>query len=128
MTEKITYSISIQVAGGPKLAAANPLDVEAYDKTRVTLVDGDSDKAVNIQPGGAGLARFLAITATRYDDALSYKVNDAGALAVVLNGPHLFIGAGGVGLLGGAPATLFFANATGAEVTVDILVGRDATP
>ena len=49
MSEKLTYSISIQVAGGPKLSASNTLQIEGYDKTQVTLAPATVDKVVNIQ-------------------------------------------------------------------------------
>ncbi|MEZ4734083.1 MAG: hypothetical protein R3E79_43880 [Caldilineaceae bacterium] len=128
MPEKITYSLTVQVTGGPKLVASNTLSVEAYDKTQVTVTAGATDQTVNIQPGGAGLAQFVAITASQYDNGLTYKVNDAGATAIALNGPHTFIGAGAVGLLNAAPTALLFGNSTAGDITVDILVGRDATP
>lgn len=128
MTEKITYSITAQVAGGPKLAAANTLEVEAYDKTQITLAAGATNRTVNIQPGGAGLTQFVAITASQYNTALTYRVNEVAATAIPLTAPHLFIGAGAVGLLNAAPATLLFSNGTTGDITVDILVGRDATP
>jgi hypothetical protein len=128
MSEKITYSLSVQVAGGPKISDSDTLEVEAYDKTQVTLADGDSDIEVDIQPGGAGLAQFVSVTATDYDNTLTYKVNAAPATAIPLDGPHLFIGAGAVSLLDPAPIKLFFTNATGSNVTVNVLVGRDATP
>jgi len=58
------------------------------------------------------------------DAKLTYKV---GANDVPLDGPHVLIGAGAVGLLGGA-TSLSFTNKTGADAVIDILVGRDATP
>jgi hypothetical protein len=128
VTEKLTYAVSVQVAGGPRISASSTMEIEAYDKIQITLADGDSDVEVNIQPDGTGLAQFLSITATGYDDSLTYKVNDAGATAIPLDGPHVFIGAGAVNLLDPAPTTLVFSNNTGGDVTVHILVGRDATP
>lgn len=128
MAVKLAYSLSIQVAAGPSIAASSSLEVEAYDKVQVLVADGESDRAVNIGPGGAGLMQFLSVTATDYDSGLTYKVNDAAANAIPLDAPHLFIGAGAVGLLDNEPTQLLFANATGSDVTVHILVGRDATP
>lgn len=128
MPEKLTYSVTVQVIGGPKLVASNTLQVEAYDKTQITVVAGAANQTVNIQPGGAGLTQFIAVTASKYDNALTYKVNEAAATAIALNGPHTLIGAGAVTLLNAAPTALLFSNGTAGDITVDILVGRDATP
>lgn len=129
MPETITYSISAQVANGPKISESKALAVEAYDKTQIVVADAASDLEVNIQPDGSGLAQFVAITATAYGATLTYKVNSAASTTVIaLDGPHLFIGTGAVSLLDAAPTKLFFSNGTGADVTVNILVGRDATP
>lgn len=129
MSEKITYSISAQVANGPKISESKTIDLEAYDKTQVIVVDTASDLEINIQPDGSGLAKFLAITASAYGANLTYKVNSAASTTVItLDGPHLFVGTGAVGLLDAAPTKLFFSNSTGADVTVNMLVGRDATP
>jgi len=129
MSEKITYSFSAQVANGPRVQESGTLEVEAYDKTQVSVADAAADLEVNIQPDGAGLAQFLAITATAYHKDLTYKVNSASsATEIALNGPQVLVGTGVVGLLDAAPTKLFFSNGTGADVTVNILVGRDATP
>ncbi len=128
MSEKLQYSFSAQISSGPSLAEAKTLDVESYDKTKVTVSDGSTDLEVNIQPDGAGLTQFLMVKASAYSANLSYKVNNSSATPVVLDGPHIFIGAGAVALLDSAPTKLFFSNSTGGDVTVDVLVGRDATP
>lgn len=128
MAVNLAYSISVQIPAGPGLAASGKVEVEGYDKVQIVIADGDSDRAVNIGPGGAGLARFLSVTASEYDAALTYKVNDAAATAIPLDGPHLFVGAGAVALLDDEPTQLLFGNSTGDDVTVQILVGRDATP
>jgi hypothetical protein len=128
MTERLSYAVSVQVTTGPKMSASNQLEIQAYDKAQVILVDGDSDIQVNIQPDGVDLTHFLSITASVYSSSLTYKVNDAAATEIQLDGPHVFIGAGAVGLLDPAPTTLFFGNATGGDVRVTVLVGRDAIP
>ena len=93
------------------------------------MADSATDLEVNIQPAGAGLAQFLSITSSAYDSTITYKVNSAASTDVLpLDGPHLLIGAGAVSLLDEEPTALFFSNSSGADVTIDILVGRDATP
>lgn len=128
MAETITYSVSVQVVSGPKISASSSVSVEAYDKTSVTIAAGDTDTEVNIQPGGAGLASLVVITASEYDATLTYKVNSDTGTEIELDGPHVLVGAGAVALLDPAPASLFFSNGLTEDVTVSVLVGRDATP
>jgi len=46
---------------------------------------------------------------------------------IKLDAPHVLLGEGAVGLLGGA-TSLSIKNETGESATVEILIGRDATP
>ena len=82
MPEQIQWTFNIQAVGGPRKAASQTIEVEAYDKIQVT-VDGDTGggpgvKTVEVQPGGTGQVRFLLVTAGSYDPPLIYKV-DGGA-------------------------------------------------
>jgi hypothetical protein len=45
-----------------------------------------------------------------------------------LDGPHVLIGAGAVALLGATQNSIEFTNGGSEDATVNILVGRDATP
>jgi hypothetical protein len=83
--------------------------------------------AVRLQPGvGAGSVLLVAILADQYSDKITYTV-DGDATIRTLDGPHVFLGAGAVGFLGGAPPQkLTFTNALAAPVSVQILVGRTA--
>ena len=127
MPAAITWTVNVQITGGPKLSASQTLTVDAYDKIEVLSPDGAADQEVEVQPGGAGQVRFLSIKSSPYGAGLTYKVNDAGADAITLDTLHLLIGGGAVGLLGDPPATLLFSNALGSSATVEILVGRNAT-
>ncbi len=139
MTEKITYSINVQVADGPRISESRTLELEAYDKIHLDLSsDATNEVEVNLQPGGEGLAKFLVITASCYGDKLTYKVNEAADTnnpdpdLIPLDGPQLFAGEGAVDLLASSPTEpptkFFFTNSTGEDVTIQILVARDATP
>jgi len=128
MAEKIKYSLNIQVVGGISIPIKSEMTVEAYGKIQVTVPIGASDLEVNLQPDGANLAQFLLIKASSYDSTLTYKVNNTGATAITLDSPHLFMGSGAVGILDSAPTKLFFSSGLATDVTVDILIGRDATP
>jgi hypothetical protein len=127
MPETIVLTVNTVVAGGPKLTANRAIEVDAYDKIKVTIPDGTTGMDVELQPGGAGQVSFLQVTSNLYGEDLSYKVN-AGTTDHILDQPHLFSGKGAVGVLSGAPEKLVFDNAMGADVEVQILIGRDATP
>ena len=128
MPEKINWTLNVQVAGGPKLFASSTLTLDAYDKIQVGIEAGATDKKVEVQPGGAGHVQFLLITSDPYGEGLTYKVNDSASSKVIkLDGPHLLIGKGAVGLLDPAPTSLFFSSSLGKDATVEILIGREAT-
>jgi hypothetical protein len=141
MPEKINWTLNVQIAGGPKISAIDTMDVEAYDKIQITVENGSSTR-VEVQPSSmTGQVQFLLISSDYYGAGLTYVVNppDSGAepVPIALDGPHIFIGPGTVKLLDPAsgPQTLVFTNNlsdpdTGdpVQATVQILVGRDATP
>jgi hypothetical protein len=126
MSEKISWSFSAQVTGGPYVSASADLMVDAYDKINATIPKGGTETTVEVQPGNAGI-KLLVITASNYDD-LTYKV-DTSTIPVTLDAVHLLFGEGTIALFDKYPTTLKFKNAsTTDDVTVSILVGRDATP
>lgn len=132
MSEKINVTLNVQVIGGPRISASLNKEVEAYDKIEVTVGAGESEKVVDVQPSAAGQVEFLMISLTdskQYGTDVTYKVNDTGGAAVELDAPQVLIGKGAVGLLDlAAPTKLFFSNSLGEDISVQILVGRDATP
>jgi len=135
MSEKIKWSFTIEVVGGPKISDSKTLELEAYDKIQVTVPSDATNKDVQIQPGGTGQVVFLLIRSTLYDDTqLTYKVKDSsgeGATEYKLDAPQMLIGKGSVNMLEKAPSSLIFKNAIANNnegATIDIFVGRDATP
>jgi len=132
MSKVIQWKLNVQVAGGPGISASRSLEVEAYDLISVNVLaitsPPDTDKAVDVQPGEAGQVKFLAITSDRYGEGLTYKVNDAGNPSIALDQPQVLVGEGAVGLLDPAPTKLFFSTTLSQDASVQILVGRDATP
>ncbi len=127
MAETIKYSLSFQVVGGISLPISSEMAVDAYEKIQVAVPAGATDMTINLQPDGAHLAEFLLIKSSAYGDSLTYKVNTS-TTSIVLNGPHVFIGNGAVSILNSSPTKLLFSNALTGDVTIDILLGRDATP
>jgi hypothetical protein len=125
MSEKISWSFKAQVTGGPSVAAADTLEVDAYDKIEAKVTVGGTTK-VAVQPGPTGV-KFLLIKASDYKN-LEYEVTD-GASGVKLDAAQLFNGEGAVGLLDASPTELTFTHnsVTTDDTTVEILVGRTAT-
>jgi len=130
---RINYQLNVQIPNGPRMSLSGRVEAEAYDVIDLSLpVRTDAgtaeDLEVQLQPGTSdGQVKLMVITASRYED-LSYKVNDAAADAVALNGPLLLAGSGAVSLIDSAPASLFFDNAGDAPASIQILIARDPTP
>lgn len=127
MAEKISWTVRIDVAAGPKLSASDVIEVEAYDKISFTLDAGDTGIAVDLQPGAAGQVSFLMISASEYAEEITYSP-DGGTTTVPLDAPLVLIGAGAISLLGSAPQQFEWENTTLNPVDIEIFVGRDATP
>lgn len=134
MPETINWSFSVGAVDGPRVSGSDAFEVDAYDKVSVVL---PAAADVPVQPAtDAGKVHLLVIRASAYDAAIEVSVDDTSTNPTVtttfsLDGPLVLIGSGAVKLLldsSSAPHTLKFTNGTGADVTVDILVGRDATP
>jgi hypothetical protein len=130
MAETITWNQVVQVGAGVQVSTSQAVSVDAYDVVEVELADGSADVEVQVQPGATpGLVKFLSLTSSAYDAALTYAVNGASGTPRKLDAPQVFAGPGAVELLDATPPeTLFFSNATGADVVVKIVAGRDATP
>ncbi len=124
MSQSIDWNISARASGGPLVSGVGSASVDAYDRITVTIADG-ATQAVTIAPGDWSTVSFLAINPSKAGPKLSYN---NGTSDTVLDGPHFLVGAGAVGLLGTGTASLSFKNTSGADVVIDILVGRDATP
>lgn len=130
MSEKIKYSVDVQVVGGLKLSASQTLTVDAYDKIDVAVADGASGDVIEVQPGSTGQVSFLLIQSAKYGDNLTYSVNAAEAdptKRIKMDSQQMFVGTGNVGLLGGSPQKLFFYNDLGEDTEIQMLVGRKAT-
>jgi hypothetical protein len=124
MAERVTWSYAVQVAGGPTLAGSGAMEVEAYVKLSV-VVPASGSLDVEVLPGGGGSVQLLVISPASPSADLSY---DVGGETVALDGPHVLIGAGAVGLLAATVGTLEFSNGGAEDAEISILAGRDATP
>ena len=126
----ISWKLEANVSDGPSHTLSQSVSVEAYDKVQVELPDTSATPAeVEIEIGaGTGDVLFLLVTASEYGSDLKYKVNATANPSHALDGPLHLAGDGAIGLLGFAPTSLLFTNTLGSNATVEILVGRDATP
>ena len=125
---KLTWSITMQVAGGPTMSfGQDGLNVEAFDRIDVKIGAGDADKAVQIQPGAAGNVRVIVVASDVYSDQLSFKASDGttDSAKVVLNAPQLYAG-GAAALFATDPKQLKLSNAGTAAANVTVFVARDA--
>lgn len=127
MPHTINWTTSLQVPNGPRLAESGAVGVEAYDRISVVVEAGDLEVDVEVQPSAAdGQVTVVALSASSYGGDLTYSP-DGGTTAFALEAPVALVGAGAVALLAAAPQQLRLANGGDDPVTVDILVGRDAT-
>jgi len=126
MAIDITTNFVATVVGGPTLGRSFKLQVDAYDLVDISIANGAADEPVELQPGGAGQVQFLLVLASSYAPALSYKVNAAANPSRDLDRELLLAGDGALGLLGAPPNQLLFTNATGQEISIRVLIGRNA--
>ena len=129
--EKITYAVTVTVAGGPSLPIAGELKVDGYEKldisvaAKVGTANGTADVAV--APGELAAVLLLVITPSVTNGTLAVRTSANGAADIPLTGPITLIGTAAVSLLGAKPDRLVFTNSGGAAASVTILVGRKAT-
>lgn len=132
MAQAISWTLQVQVEGGPNLSAASSTDVDAYDRIDIVIPGGDSGTpgtaTVDVQPGTAAQVKFLLISSDKYGEELTYSIA-SGASNVKLDSQQLLTGAGAVGLLGADPNALEFSNGMGEgnDASITILVGRNVT-
>ncbi|MGV9456377.1 hypothetical protein [Streptomyces sp. NPDC003635] len=128
MPEIIRWSFTVSVDGGPSLSGSDSVGVDAYDRLSVALPAGAKDVDVEVQPAKVPKQlSMLVVRASRPAAAITVSA-DGGGTHYPLDGPFVLIGSGAVRLLADAPGALRLSNGTAADVTVDILVGRDPTP
>ena len=143
MSQSLQWTANVQLAGKTEIALSRSISVEAVDSIKIivrgTAFTGgpDTDKQVDLQPGGSGQVSFLAIVSDRYGDTsnfLSFKVDNAANPAIRMDEPVVLAGAGLIETLDPAnppvvpPTALFFSSTLAADASNHSLVGRDATP
>lgn len=125
MSEKISWNFVVQALNGPSISGAGSLTPEAYETIDVTVpgITPPLTKKVTL-PGAMSLLIIKPPAPTTPGMNITYKGTPAiPGEPVVLDGPHVFIGAGAIAFLGAA-TDLTFTNATGADTEIQILIGR----
>lgn len=130
----ISWSTSIQVAGGPTISITEgPIAAEATDRIEVSIAAGDEDKAVDIQPGPATRIHLLSIKSSQYGGDgtnITFKTNDGtggDSEPINLSGPQFYSG-GAIALFEQEPKILKFSNSSTSAAQIEIFIARDATP
>ena len=127
MGDKIIWSVTADIPGGPKFNRSQTLDVQAYEHIQVTVPGGaTAQKAtIKIMPTGSKAQFLLVSSSVFHASLLTYKL-PSGTTDFVLDGPHLLAG-GAIAILG-QPKELEFSNGmgTGNDAVISIIVGRDA--
>ncbi len=129
MAEKINWNFVAQVLKGPSISGAGDLDVDAYEKFDFTIAKAGTN-TVALQD--ASKISLLIISSATPGPKITYK---GGTIAVptklpgepasgyVLDGPHICIGQIAKDFFKGI-TDLTFINGAGAEVEIQILIGR----
>lgn len=134
----VSWSISIQVAGGPTVTAREgPIPAEATDRIEVSIAAGEEDKEVSLQPGPASGIHLLLIKSSQYssdeddEEKITFTVasstNPPVTDTIVLSGPQFYSG-GAVERLGSDLKSLKFTNKSDEPAQIEIFIARDATP
>ena len=129
--EKMSYSVMVQMVGGPSLPIFGFMELDAYEKITVTVpkkTDGTNGSAdVVVSPGDLDDTKALIITSSIEDGKVSFKTSKAGAQPNYISGPITLIGSTACKLLGTKPDKLSFTNAGDNDADITIFVGRSAT-
>jgi hypothetical protein len=121
MPEKIAWSMSARVDGGPQISINEILEVEAYEKVNVIL-PGQKKTTIEVQQS-EGLARLILIAPDKYEK-LHFSVD--GGSPIALDHPIMLVGEGAVNLLGKKQNVLEFNNENPDNVSVMMLVAGKA--
>ena len=122
MPDVINWSTSVAVSGGPTMSMVGSLTAPVYDVVEVVLTTDAKSVTKAVMPADNQKMLALAITATRYDQVISYEL---GSQTILLDGPQLFVG-GGMTSVFTNPSSIKISTSTEltTSVTIRILVGR----
>lgn len=117
----IQFTMTVTTSAGARLGRTGSIEVGAIDVFHaVAPADGAVELDLTVED--ISTIEFVSIESDNYED-LTFTVGDGSPVAIV--GPVMLVGAGQVGLLGAALATIEFANAdTEADANIRMTIGR----
>jgi hypothetical protein len=129
---KVTYTIGVQVTGGPQITVPRTREVEAIDKLDIVLPPKTDDLTVDLQPGAATKIALLLIKSDLYGKEITFTLKGGAEESepLTLEEPHLFIN-DAVTLFGvTTPTSITFKSAFADDATkkanIEVLVARRA--
>lgn len=130
MTRSISWTLNLRIPGGPPISAAALLEIEAYERTVVTLAKGATDIGVTLPPD----VSLLVVSAAQYgsegdaSQKLTLKFND-GPDSFDFSMPLVVIGKPALSkFVGKKLEKIAFTSTLTKDVSIEILTARDATP
>lgn len=128
---KVTYTVGVQVSGGPQLNIPRTVEVEAFDKIEIVVPPG-TDKTVDLQPSAAAKIALLVIKSEPQDEKVTFIVKGAtDSPELTLKEPHVFVNDAVTLLTVAEPKSIKIANKFAAgdaskKAAIEILVARRA--
>jgi hypothetical protein len=116
--EKVTWNCAVQIPGGPVVSVGDQMEIVGYEKYRLIIADGGTGTA---SVGEADGVQLLAIVPDKPSADLTYKI---GSTEISLDRALVLAGEGAVSFVEDVFPDIKIKNATGGDVSVDILVVR----
>jgi hypothetical protein len=120
-------SLTVQVPAGPSLSVSWTIKADALDRATVKVPAGSaatpSTLVMPLQPSAGSKILLLVVTAAKYADTLSYKLDGTG---YALTGPQVVSGPDLMNDLAATPSTVTFTNTGADAIVVDVFVLRVA--
>jgi hypothetical protein len=136
MSQKISWTLDVQVEKGPTFHKEQYVSVDAYDYIEVD-VDKIADpnnpvpKQIFIHAGGdSGPVQFVLINSDKFSDDLSYSIDSDEADAanrIKLDGLQVLMGKEIAGQIADDFKEIYIYNNSDSKVRIQVLVGRMAT-
>jgi len=117
----IQFTMTVTTSAGARLGRTGSIEVGAIDVFHA-VAPADGAVKLDLTVEDISTIEFVSIESDNYED-LTFTVGDGSPVAIV--GPVMLVGAGQVGLLGAALATIEFENAdTEADANIRMTIGR----
>ena len=133
MTKKVQYAVSLNVEGGPTYAFSDVIETSnGYNVISETVKDGQ-EVDLSTESGDKEGIDLLCISSTKYDDTkkdddgkITYKLFGNNEIVRKLTRAQVMIGNHSTSYLKDNPTNIVIKNASGEDITVEILILRKA--